>query len=81
MLSYRLLYTDILENEIGIAPAYQMITKTYALFNRPSATSIRYTDYLLSLPNLEKLQFQVLNRRVWTNIKAFKSRMKPGPQL
>ncbi len=79
---YKLLCRSTLDAEIGVAPAYH--TRTRDDINiRPTLQTFNNAFHLLCLPSLtsktRETAFQVLNRTVWTNNKAFKSRMRDNP--
>jgi hypothetical protein len=78
---YRLLNRQILDDSIGTAPAYstrqrdgidlperRTFTDAYKIVSHPSLTS-----------KTKEIIFQVLNRTIWTNNKAHKSRRRPDP--
>ncbi len=78
----KLLCRNILDADIGVAPAYQ----TRALDNvhiHPTVPTFNNAYQLLRLPLLtsktRETAFQVLNRTIWTNNKAFKSKMRDDP--
>jgi hypothetical protein len=78
-LRNRLLCRSILDDEIGVAPAYHTRARDDVQI-RPTVQTFNNAFQLLRLPSLtsktREIAFQVLNRTVWTNNKAFKSRMR-----
>jgi hypothetical protein len=79
---YKLLCRSILDTEIKIAPAYQTRIRDN-IHIRPTIHTFNDAYQLLRLPLLtsktREIAFQVLNRTIWTNNKAFKSRMRNDP--
>jgi hypothetical protein len=81
---YRILCRDILDTEMGIAPAYQ--TRTRDNIHISPMLQVFHNAYqALWLPSLtsktRESAFQVLNRTVWTKTRTFKSRMRPDPDF
>jgi hypothetical protein len=78
----KLLRRSILDSEIGTAPAYQIRIRD-DIHICPTIPTFNNTYQLLRLPSLmskiRETAFQVLNRTMWTNMKAFKSRMRDDP--
>jgi hypothetical protein len=79
---FKLKCREILDTSIGVAPAYRTrirdnlaVRLTQRMFNN--------AYHVLRLPALtsktRETAFQILNRTIWTNKKAFKSRMRPTP--
>jgi hypothetical protein len=79
---YKLLCRSTLDAEIGVAPAYHTRTRD-DIHIRPTLQMFNNAFHLLRLPSLtsktRETAFQVLNQTVWTNNKAFKSRMRDNP--
>jgi hypothetical protein len=79
---YKLLCRDILDTEIKVAPAYQTRIRDN-IHIRPTVHTFNNAYQLLRLPLLtsktRETAFQVLNRTIWTNNKAYKSRMRNDP--
>jgi hypothetical protein len=73
---------EILDTSIGVAPAYRTRIKDN-LAVRPTQRTFTNAYQVLCLPALtsktRETAFQILNRTIWTNNKAFKSRMRPNP--
>jgi hypothetical protein len=78
----KLLCRSILDAEIGVAPAYHTRARDNVHI-RPTIQTFNNAFQLLRLPSLtsktRETAFQVLNRTVWTNNKAFKSRIRDNP--
>jgi hypothetical protein len=78
----KLLCRSIPDAEIGMAPAYHTRARDNVHI-RPTIQTFNNAFNLLRLPSLtsktRETAFQVLNRTVWTNNKAFKSRMRDNP--
>ncbi len=78
----KLLCRSILDDEIKVAPAYHTRTRDNIQI-RPTMQIFNNAFHLLRLPSLtsktRETAFQILNRTVWTNNKAFKSRMRDNP--
>jgi hypothetical protein len=74
----KLLCRNSLDAEIGIAPVYQTRTRDNILI-RPTVHTFNNAYQLLRLPTFtsktRETAFQIINRTIWTNNKAFKSRM------
>ncbi len=73
---------NILDTDIGVAPAYQ--TRTQGNIHiRPTVPTFNNAYQILRLPLLpsktRETAFQILNRTIWTNNKAFKSKMRQDP--
>jgi len=66
---------------IGTAPAYQ--TRIRDNVYRPDRDTFHAAYKILELPDIpsktKEIAFEVLNRTIWTNNKAFKSDMAPSP--
>jgi hypothetical protein len=79
---YRLKCRDLLDESIGVAPAYQTRIRD-GIAIRPSQRAFTRAYNLLRLPLItsktRETAFQILNRTTWTNNKAYKSRMRPDP--
>jgi hypothetical protein len=78
----KLLCWSILDATIGIAPAYQTRARD-SLHIRPIVHIFNNAYHLLRLPGLtsktRETAFQILNRTIWTNNKAFRSKMRNDP--
>jgi hypothetical protein len=78
---FRLLNRKKLDEEIKIAPAYQTRIKNGVYY--PEEGTFQDAYHVLNIPDLtsktKETAFQVLNRTVWTNNKAFKSKLTPSP--
>jgi hypothetical protein len=78
----KLLCRSILDEEIKVAPAYHTRVRDNIQI-RPTIQIFNNAFHLLRLPSLtsktRETAFQILNRTVWTNNKAFKSRMRGNP--
>jgi hypothetical protein len=78
----KILCRSILDAEIGVAPAYQTRARDN-IHIRPTVHTFNNAYQLLRLPLLpsktRETAFQVLNRTIWTNNKAFKSKMRNDP--
>ncbi len=78
----KLICRSILDADIGVAPAYQTRARDNVHI-RPSVPTFNNAYQLLRLPLLtsktRETAFQVLNRTIWTNNKAFKSKMREDP--
>jgi hypothetical protein len=65
-----------------VAPAYHTRIRD-SLAIRLSQADFNYAYSVLQLPSLtsktQETAFQILNRTIWTNKKAFKSRMRLDP--
>jgi hypothetical protein len=81
-LRNKLLCRNILDVEIGVAPAYQTRTRDNVHI-RPTVHTFHNAYQLLRLLSLtsktRETAFQVLNETIWTNNKAFKSKMRNNP--
>jgi hypothetical protein len=79
---YRIKNREILDVAIGVAPAYHTRIRD-GLAVRPSQRDFTNAYGILRLPAItsktRETAFQILNRTIWTNNKAFKSRMRPDP--
>jgi hypothetical protein len=79
---YRLKNREILDSVIGVAPAYHTRIRD-GLAVRPSQRDFTNAYGILRIPTItsktRETAFQILNRTIWTNNKAFKSRMRPDP--
>jgi hypothetical protein len=79
---YCLKCRDLLDESIGVAPAYQTRIRD-GIAIRPGQRAFTSAYNLLHLPLItsktRETAFQILNRTTWTNNKAFKSRMRPDP--
>jgi hypothetical protein len=79
---YRLKCRELLDESIGVAPAYQTRIRD-GIAIRPSRRAFTNAYSLLRLPLItsktRETAFQILNRTIWTNNKAFKSRRRPDP--
>jgi hypothetical protein len=78
----KLLCRSILDDEIKVAPAYHTRIRDNIQI-RPTLQIFNNAFHLLRLSSLtsktRETAFQILNRTVWTNNKAFKSRMRDNP--
>jgi hypothetical protein len=78
----KLLCRGILDDEIGVAPAYHTRARDN-IHIRPTIQTFQNAFQLIRLPSLtsktRETAFQVLNRTIWTNNKAFKSHMRDNP--
>jgi hypothetical protein len=78
----KLLCRSILESEIGIALAYQTRIQN-DIHICPTIPTFNNAYQLIRLPSItsktRETAFKVLNRIIWTNNKAFKSRMRNDP--
>jgi hypothetical protein len=78
----KLLCRNILDSEIRVAPAYYTRIRDNIQI-RPTTQIFNNAFHLLRLPSLtsktRETAFQILNRTIWTNNKAFKSRMRDNP--
>ncbi len=79
---YRIKNREILDNEIGVAPSYRTRIRD-GLAVRPSQRDFTNAYTILRLPMItsktRETAFQILNRTIWTNNKAYKSRMRADP--
>jgi hypothetical protein len=79
---YRIKNREILDTDIGVAPAYQTRIRD-GLAVRPSQRDFTNAYNILRLPTItsktRETAFQILNRTIWTNNKAYKSRLRPDP--
>jgi hypothetical protein len=79
---HKLVCRSILDTEIRVAPAYQTRIRDNIPI-RPTIHTFNNAYQLLRLPLLtsktRETAFQVLNRTIWTNNKAYKSRMRNNP--
>ncbi len=77
-----LLCRNILDAGIGVAPKYETRIRDN-IHIRPTVLTFNNAYQLLCLPSLtsktRETAFQVLNRTIWTNKKAFKSKMRNNP--
>jgi hypothetical protein len=80
---YRIKNRELLDTAIGVAPAYQTRIRD-GLAVRTSQRDFTNAYNILRLPTItsktRETAFQILNRTIWTNNKAFKSRLRPDPQ-
>ncbi len=71
---------EMLDTVIGVAPSYHTRIRD-GLAVRPSQRDFTNAYNILCLPTItsktRETAFQILNRTIWTNNKAFKSRMRP----
>jgi hypothetical protein len=79
---YKLKCRELLDSAIEVAPAYRTrIRDNIAI--RPSQRVFNNAYHALRLPVItsktRETAFQILNRTVWTNNKAYKSRMRLDP--
>ena len=78
---YRLLQRQLLDETIETAPAYN--TRRRDGVNLPERNTFNTSYKVLNIPIItsktKETIFQILNRTIWTNNKAFKSRMRPDP--
>jgi hypothetical protein len=78
----KILCRNILDAEIGVAPAYRTRTRDN-IHIHPTMPTFNNAYQLPRLPSLtsktRETAFQVLNRTIWTNNKAFKSKMRNDP--
>jgi hypothetical protein len=79
---YRIKNREILDTAIGVAPSYQTRIRD-GLAVRPSQRDFTNAYNIIRLPTItsktRETAFQILNRTIWTNNKAFKSRLRPDP--
>jgi hypothetical protein len=79
---YRIKNRELLDTAIGVAPSYHTRIRD-GLAVRPSQRDFTNAYNILRLPTItsktRETAFQILNRTIWTNNKAFKSRMRPDP--
>jgi hypothetical protein len=79
---YRVKTREILDTPRGVAPAYHTSIRDN-LAVHPSQRDFTNAYSILRLPTLtsktRETAFQILNRTIWTNNKAFKSRMRLDP--
>jgi hypothetical protein len=79
---YRIKNREILDNEIGVAPSYRTRIRD-ELAVRLSQKDFTNAYTILRLPMItsktRETAFQILNRTIWTNNKAFKSRLRANP--
>jgi hypothetical protein len=79
---YKLKCREILDTSIGVAPAFRTRIRDN-LAVRVTQRTFNNAYHVLRLPTLtsktRETAFQILNRTIWTNNKAFRSRMKPTP--
>jgi hypothetical protein len=79
---YRIKNRELLDAATGVAPAYHTRIRD-GLAVRPSQRDFTNAYNILHLPAItsktRETAFQILNRTIWTNNKAFKSRMRPDP--
>jgi hypothetical protein len=80
---FRVKNRELLDNTIGVAPSYQTRIRD-GLAVRPSQRDFTNAYNILRLPTItsktRETAFQILNRTIWTNNKAFKSKLRPNPQ-
>jgi hypothetical protein len=78
---YRIKNRELLDTAIGVAPSYQTRIRD-GLAVRPSQRDFTNSYSILRLPTItsktRETAFQIL-RTIWTNNKAYKSRMRPDP--
>jgi hypothetical protein len=71
----KLMCRNILDTDIGVAPAYQTRTRDN-VHVRPTVPTFNNAYQILRLPLLpsktRETAFKILNRTIWTNNKAFK---------
>ncbi len=79
---FKLKCREILDTSIGVAPAFRTRIRDN-LAVRLTKRMFNNAYHVLRLPALtsktRETAFQILNRTIWTNNKAFKSRMRPTP--
>jgi hypothetical protein len=79
---YRIKNREILDTEIGVAPSYRTRIRD-GLAVRPSQRDFTNAYTILRLPLItsktRETAFQILNRTIWTNNKAHKSRLRGDP--
>jgi hypothetical protein len=79
---FRVKNRELLDTTIGVAPSYQTRIRD-GLAVRPSQRDFTNAYSILRLPTItsktRETAFQILNRTIWTNNKAYKSRMRPDP--
>jgi hypothetical protein len=79
---YRIKNREILDTEIGVAPSYRTRIRD-GLAVRPSQRDFTNAYTILRLPLItsktRETAFQILNRTIWTNNKAYKSRLRADP--
>jgi hypothetical protein len=80
---FKLKCREILDASIGVAPAFRTRIRDN-LQVRVTQRMYNNAYQVLRLPTLtsktRETAFQIMNRTIWTNNKAFKSRMKPTPK-
>jgi hypothetical protein len=78
---YRLLCRKSLDESIHIAPSYN--TRRRDEVDLPEMATFNNAFKILHISNItsktKETIFQILNRTIWTNNKAFKSRLRPDP--
>ena len=78
---YKKIIAEQLRAEIGTAPAYQ--TRIRDGVYRPDKETFHAAYKVLDMPSIpsktKEIAFDVLNRTIWTNNKAFKSGKAPSP--
>ncbi len=79
---HRIKNRELLDTAIGVAPAYQTRIRD-GLAVRPSQRDFTNAYNILHLPMItsktRETAFQILNCTIWTNNKAYKSRMRQDP--
>jgi hypothetical protein len=79
---YRIKNRELLDAAIGVAPAFNTRIRDN-LTVRPSQRDFTNAYNILRLPAItsktRETAFQILNRTIWTNNKAFKSRLRLDP--
>jgi hypothetical protein len=79
---YRIKNRELLDTAIGVAPSYHTRIRD-GLAVRPSQQDFTNAYNILRLPTItsktRETAFQILNCTIWTNNKAFKSRLRPDP--
>jgi hypothetical protein len=79
---YRIKNRELIDTAIGVAPAYQTRIRD-GLAVRPSQKDFTNAYNILRLPAItsktREIAFQILNRTIWTNNKAHKSKMRQDP--
>ncbi len=79
---YRIKNRELLDAAIGVAPAFNTRIRDN-LTVRPSQRDFTNAYNILRLlvitSKTRETAFQILNRTIWTNNKAFKSRLRPDP--
>jgi len=78
---YKKMLMTSLTLEIGISPAYQTRERdnVYVPEKTTFNSAFRVLELTLMTSKTKETAFQILNRTIWTNNKAFKSRLRDDP--